>query len=102
MIKIKGVKETLKEIQIAVEAKKNFHRKLEIAKTIKELKQVTPIDTGEARDGWIATDHSIENDVEHVKNLNEGSSKQAPAYFIEKTILNNPNLIVHGVIVRDK
>ena len=61
---------------------------------VAELIIATPVDTGEARKGWelnLNTDGSttIVNDVEHIVNLNEGSSKQAPAYFVEQIALNH-------------
>jgi hypothetical protein len=69
---------------------------------ITELKEVTPIDTGLARASWkvspIVEDAvNITNDVPYIEQLNSGSSKQAPAYFIEKVALKygTPN----GVIV---
>lgn len=102
MIKVRGVKETLRELEIKVAKQKDIALHKEIEKTLEELKAATPVDTGEARDGWYSTGHSIENDVEHINILNEGSSKQAPAHFIEQTIIKNPNLVVRGVIVREK
>jgi len=51
---------------------------------------VTPVDTGEAREGW-KNDKGKEfkviiNDVEHIVYLNNGHSQQAPAYFIEEVL----------------
>lgn len=60
--------------------------------TVNQLRTVTPVDQGEARDGWqysysrlfgVAT---ISNEVEHIVYLNQGHSKQAPAYFIEQVL----------------
>jgi hypothetical protein len=61
-----------------------------------QLKVVTPVDTGEARKGWfeeIERNHfggfsggTIINEVDHIGVLNQGSSKQAPRYFIEQTL----------------
>lgn len=60
-----------------------------------QLKIVTPVDTGEARAGWKNKKKtsvfnkeygSIINDVEHIVYLNNGSSKQAPKYFIEQVL----------------
>jgi hypothetical protein len=102
MIKVTGISQTIKQLEIELEAKRKTAFKEEVHKTLSALKANTPVDTGEARDGWYATDHSIENNVEHVKYLNEGSSQQAPEHFIEQTIINNPNLIVKGIIVREK
>lgn len=57
----------------------------------RDLKAATPVDTGEARDGWkvekLPVGYSVVNEVEHVKYLNEGSSKQAPSHFVESTAL---------------
>lgn len=60
------------------------------------LKVVTPVDTGEARQGWRdlkvfrkgrkLVDGFIKNDVEHISALNNGHSKQAPKYFIEQVL----------------
>jgi len=63
---------------------------------VAKLKVVTPVDTGEARLGWSGipttevggniTDGYIVNEVEHIEALNNGSSKQAPRYFIEQVL----------------
>jgi len=83
--------------------------------TMNKVKQNTPIDTGRARNSWILTteknkfkdakngsnlpsflppvdDRKIEtlyltNGTPYIENLNQGSSKQAPARFIETAIL---------------
>ena len=70
------------------------HQQVDYATT--QLSIVTPVDTGEARKGWknkkyknIVTGKElglITNEVEHVQYLNQGSSKQAPKYFIEQTL----------------
>lgn len=56
-----------------------------------ELQNKTPVDTGLARSSWEIKEenqnYNIENNVEYIQYLNEGSSKQAPAYFIESTAL---------------
>jgi hypothetical protein len=59
------------------------------------LTRVTPIDTGYARSRWNYSfdkdsngniTGTIDNDAPYIENLNRGSSKQAPAYFIEQTL----------------
>jgi hypothetical protein len=61
------------------------------------LRQVTPVDTGEARRGWQSTINrttfgqeffsgTIFNEVEHIAVLNQGSSRQAPKYLIEQVL----------------
>ena len=63
---------------------------------VRTLRQVTPVDTGEARSGWRSITYStptgdheadIINDVEHIVFLNDGHSKQAPKLFIEQVLL---------------
>jgi hypothetical protein len=55
------------------------------------LKLATPVDTGLARDSWLLEkgkeSNVLSNPVEYIEHLNNGSSKQAPAYFIESTVL---------------
>ena len=66
---------------------------------IADLKEATPVDTGEARDGWHREGNHIVNNVDHIDVLNSGSSKQAPSHFIEQTILNNSDVSPNGIIV---
>lgn len=64
----------------------------------------TPVDTGAAASGWnvakTKTGNVITNSEEHIRYLNQGSSVQAPARFIEKEALQigKPS----GVIVKYK
>ena len=63
---------------------------------VETLKIVTPVDTGKARAGWSQKavrgrnneflDGTINNDVSYVSQLNNGTSKQAPKYFIEQVL----------------
>lgn len=64
-----------------------------------ELVQATPVDTGEARAGWRVVGDTLVNDVEHISLLNSGTSAQAPSFFIERTVLQNPNVKPAGIIV---
>lgn len=56
----------------------------------RDLMLATPVDEGTARRGWQATFPTkpyeagvIENAVPYLSALNDGSSKQAPANFVE-------------------
>jgi len=94
MIRIKG--DIRKEFE-------NASKKIKddiFAKTITDLKANTPVDTGEAREGWIRDKDTIINNVDHIEFLNKGSSQQAPKYFIEKTVLAQEGLKSRGTIVR--
>ena len=64
------------------------------------LKEATPVLTGKARDGWHKEGNTIVNEVEYIDILNDGTSKQAPEYFIEKTLLAQKGVIPSGTIVR--
>jgi hypothetical protein len=71
---------------------------------LSRLVLATPIDTGAAAQGWSLNKtregNVLTNSEEHIRYLNEGSSVQAPARFIEKEALKigRPN----GVIVKYK
>jgi len=67
---------------------------------VKALKEATPVDTGYAQSRWRLENNVISNDAEYIDNLNKGSSKQAPAYFIEKTLLAQEGIYPSGTIVR--
>lgn len=59
------------------------------AAIVKELKEVTPVDTGNARDKWSLNGNVIYNTAPYIINLNEGSSKQAPSHFIEAVCMKH-------------
>ena len=69
---------------------------------INALRGATPVDTGRARDGWHLEKDKIVNDVEYISDLNQGTSRQAPAYFVEKTLLAQKGVRPSGTIVRSK
>jgi len=75
-------------------------KKAKVQSLVNALKEATPVDTGNARDGWYIAGDSIRNDVEYVDELNQGTSKQAPVRFIEKTLLAQPGIKPEGVIVK--
>jgi hypothetical protein len=64
-------------------------KKVALAKEVHALlRETTPVDTGDARDGWEilpgpAGQLIVGNEEEHLEYLNKGSSSQAPAGFIE-------------------
>jgi hypothetical protein len=71
-----------------------------INKLVTALSAATPVDTGEARDGWHRVGDTIVNAVDHIEELNHGSSKQAPTNFIEQTLLSEEGVRPNGIIVR--
>lgn len=54
------------------------------------LTMATPVDTGQARNGWQLAGEGdltvVENRVPYIGKLNDGHSQQAPAGFIENVI----------------
>ena len=72
-----------------------------IDELLNSLKEATPVDTGNARDGWTIEKNSIVNHVEYIDELNGGSSKQAPSHFIERTLLSKDGVRPNGVIVKN-
>ena len=87
-----------KEFEMAVEAKK----KAKMSQMVEALKDATPVATGHARDGWHVSGDSIVNEVDYIDDLNDGSSQQAPAFFIEQTLLAQEGVSPSGTIVRPK
>jgi hypothetical protein len=95
-------------VKVNLDLEKEFKKRAkkirdqEANKLIEALKEVTPVDTGKARDGWQYEDGVIFNDVEYISDLNSGSSQQAPSHFIEKTLLENKHAVVNGTLVVQK
>jgi len=60
---------------------------------LRDLEVATPVDTGAASEAWevsFAENKAVlSNSTEYIKYLNAGSSKQAPANFIENTVLKH-------------
>ncbi len=100
MIKVTGVKGVMDKIRREVSEKKSEALEKTKLSLVESLKEATPVDTGNARDSWKVTPEGIVNDAPYIPELNEGSSAQAPAYFIEKTVLAHPNVVPNGTIVR--
>jgi hypothetical protein len=99
MIKVSNVQKTIQRLKIDFE-KETLKRVGDKTKSVVEaLKLATPVDTGEARDGWRIEGKNIVNDVSHISQLNEGSSTQAPSNFVEKTVLSQEGVRPSGTIV---
>ena len=69
------------------------------AETLKRVVAATPIDTGRAKASWRLEGATISSDLDYIDDLNRGSSQQAPAYFIERAILQDVTLKPNGTIV---
>lgn len=87
-----------KELAAAVATKKTAKLK----ELVVALKANTPVDTGYAQSEWKVEGDSIVNEADYIDELNSGSSQQAPAYFIETTLLAQEGVHPSGIIVRPK
>ena len=96
MIRVKGTNSVMRDYKKSLKLKMNSKLNTLVGK----LSLATPKDTGEAAAGWRHDGQKIVNDVDHIDRLNEGSSKQAPAHFVEATILADSGVHPNGTIVR--
>jgi len=91
-ISLDKVSEELKQLEITRNKEIEKQQKALVNKLLIELKDKTPVDTGHARDSWSLEKSKegflIENSTDYIQYLNQGSSKQAPKYFIENTAIN--------------
>ena len=89
-VKVVGVKSEIANLEeeVVEEATKELHRNA--IKAFAGIKRATPVDTGRARNSWFLdrdkTSVTFTNNVDYIKPLNEGHSKQAPPRFIEQVI----------------
>jgi hypothetical protein len=92
-IEIKGAGATIRDLYIRFSKERNRLISAKTTEIIEDLKRNTPIDTGLARASWENIDTVegaiIRNNVSYIEQLNSGSSKQAPAFFVEKTLLKH-------------
>ncbi len=96
---LKGFETTQRSLLTKAESITQAKKKTITNDIVRKLKDATPVDTGEARDGWKTESGNIVNNVEHIGSLNHGSSQQAPSFFVEKTILSDNRVSQNGVIV---
>lgn len=99
---ITGVDATIARIKLAVADENTKVLRLRAEILTKELANATPIDTGEAMRGWVTSiingKVTITNSVPHIAILNQGHSQQAPAYFVERILLQNGRAV--GTLVK--
>jgi hypothetical protein len=87
------------DVLLEFESAKRQLKENKMKECLRALREATPVDTGNARDGWRIEGASLTNDVEYIDLLNKGTSKQAPSHFIEKTLLSQGGIIPNGTIV---
>lgn len=90
---IEGIEASFKEALYQIKKEADAALTVVATKIVQELRDETPVDTGRARDGWTQEESHdgvvISNDVPYIESLNNGHSKQAPSFFVEKTLLRH-------------
>jgi hypothetical protein len=90
-VRIKGVASTFAMLDAQLNKELEQHHEKVVSSLVKDLADVTPKDTGRAAAGWKISKSldtiTVFNDVPYLPMLNKGSSKQAPARFIERTAI---------------
>lgn len=105
ILKTSGIAAVLKEVKRKSAFLIERGKLAKANELISNLRDSTPIDTGAAKEGWKLTNIGvlkIENDVEYISELNNGSSQQAPTNFIESTLLKSNGVRPNGIIVTHK
>ena len=87
----KGIQETFRKAAMQQEKLSQTEMRRRLASMLVMLKASTPVLTGHARDSWridgIFPRFRVLNDASYIEYLNHGSSKQAPAFFVESIAL---------------
>ena len=123
-IKLLGLSEELESNDKEFIETVNGLNAIQALDAVTDLKAATPVDTGRARNSWVLSDREdyfvsslvtrevsalssirddkvvplyVTNGTPYIESLNEGSSKQAPARFVETTLLSK-NYNVDGVL----
>ena len=90
-IQLLGISATFDKLSVELKTRTDGHALKKVSEMTAELSSVTPVDTGNARDSWSYSrsfdGFVVRNTAPYIHRLNEGSSKQAPAYFVERTAL---------------
>ena len=102
---LKNLSNAIKKINNEIDSLSHSMIEKRVTSLVEDLETVTPKDTGYAASRWEAEESSfietvisairfkdkpyiVKNDAEYISYLNEGSSTQAPAKFVEQTVLN--------------
>jgi hypothetical protein len=101
-VNVRGISKLKKKLAKQVEEAGTNAVNATKVELLASLRNETPVDTGEARDGWRITPKGIVNEVEHISDLNDGSSQQAGAFFVERAVLMSPLAKAKGAIIKYK
>ena len=88
---LSGVKSEMLRLKLEMDALMSNHAVSEANRLKSALEEVTPVDTGRAKASWsvVKTPYGADiiSGIAYMRRLNEGWSKQAPAFFVERTAL---------------
>jgi hypothetical protein len=103
-IKLKNVTKELTRVKNEFEKRKSLILPSIGTKMARELASATPVKTGLARRSWTVVNTGskiipvkVINTVPYIEYLNAGSSKQAPAFFVDRIALKYGKPV--GVVV---
>jgi hypothetical protein len=126
-VKLTGVKAEFADLDEELTETINSLARIQALDTTTELKRETPVDTGRAKNSWLLTDSRdrfkdakssptgvynvlppvskteietlyVTNGTPYIEDLNQGSSRQAPARFVEQVVYKNNNYNKDGVL----
>ena len=90
-ISLNNVNNTFKTLSESARRQSKQHDRGVVALMTSELKMKTPVDTGLAQRSWSVAEtpngFDLTNSTPYIEHLNRGTSKQAPAFFVEETAL---------------
>jgi len=90
-MRITGAKSTMKAVYDAFTQQSDAHTAIQSLRLLGALQEATPKDTGFAAGSWkfikAAKGFKLLNTAPYIDRLNAGSSRQAPAHFVEVTAL---------------
>ncbi len=88
---LQGVDAAFRELLGKQQALSKEQARKQVAAMEADLVAETPVDTGYARSRWKTAEVGevfvTTNDAPYIEHLNAGSSKQAPAHFVEQVAL---------------
>lgn len=96
-IKLEGVDAEFEKLSRELSAETTRRIPEAVVPLLSELSRATPVDTGFAKSSWRFEKNEIVNKAPYIEDLNAGSSKQAPSFFVERTCLAHGKAV--GAIV---
>ena len=98
---VTGIDAEFRKAELALKRQSTLGTAAAVGAMVADLRRETPVDTGYAREHWNAVPTlkgwNVSNPAPYMDRLNAGSSRQAPARFIESTVLRHARPL--GVIV---